>query len=155
MNPQFAQVVESLEPSLRRLISMQPVTFSTLPKVIPASGIYLFSEGGRDLYVGRSRNIRGRLGRHCRPGATHRMAAFAFRLAREEAQRVQASYKPEGSRSALMLEDTFVAAFIAAKERIRAMHIRFVQEADPIRQTILEVYTAVALRTPYNDFDTH
>ena len=33
--------------------------------------------------------------------------------------------------------------------------IRFVEENDPVRQALLEIYAAVALKTPYNDFDTH
>jgi hypothetical protein len=82
------------------------------------------------------------------------MAAFAFRLAREHTGRV-ATYTTEGGRAALMKDPKFSAAFNAAKERIRAMDIRFVAEGDPLRQTLLEVYCAVALGTPYNDFDTH
>jgi hypothetical protein len=35
------------------------------------------------------------------------------------------------------------------------MHIRLVEEADPVRQTVLEIYVALALKTRYNDFDTH
>lgn len=155
MNPEFASVVESLEPSFRRLIENSPVTYAELPKQIPTSGIYLFSEGSQHLYVGRSRGIRGRLGRHCRPGATHRMAAFAFRLAREATGYQKASYKKEASRDALMEDPAFRAAFDAAKLRIRQMHIRYVEESDPLRQTVLEVYVAVCLRTPYNGFETH
>lgn len=49
----------------------------------------------------------------------------------------------------------FVKAFDAAKARIRDMSLRFVEESDPIRQALLEIYTAVVLDTPYNDFDTH
>ncbi|HEX8695680.1 MAG TPA: GIY-YIG nuclease family protein [Longimicrobium sp.] len=126
-----------------------------MPKLISNSGIYLFSEGPQHLYVGRSRNIRKRLARHCLPSATHRMAAFAFRLAREETGRLKATYKTEGSRRKLMEDPVFRAAFESAKARIREMDVRFVAEEDPLRQTVLEVYTAVALRTPYNDFDTH
>jgi hypothetical protein len=155
MDPRFASVVESLDPSFRRLLSMSPVTYATLPRQMPTSGIYLFSEGERHLYVGRSRTIRKRLGRHCRPGATHRMAAFAFRLAREATGRLKATYKTEGSRASLIEEPVFLEAFDTAKARIRRMDVRFVAEEDPLRQTILEVYVAVALGTPYNDFDTH
>jgi hypothetical protein len=35
------------------------------------------------------------------------------------------------------------------------MDIRFVEENDPLRQALLEIYAAVALCTPYNDFETH
>ena len=99
--------------------------------------------------------MRRRLGRHSRPAATHRMAAFAFRLAREATGQLRATYKKEGSRSALMNDLGFRNAFDAAKARIRQMQVRFVEEADPVRQAVLEVYVAVALQTPYNDFDTH
>ena len=135
---------------------MAPVKPGSLPRHISTAGIYLLSEGDRHLYVGRSNNIRGRIERHCRLGATHRMAAFAFRLAREETGNIVASYKKgEGSRAGLMENEAFVHAFTAAKARIRAMDLRFVEESDPIRQTLLEVYVAVVLATPYNDFDTH
>ena len=114
------------------------------------------SEGGRHLYVGRSNNIRRRIGRHRRPSATHRMAAFAFRLAREATGNIRASYKKgDASRLGLMQNSEFTGAFDSAKARIRAMSLRFVEEVDPVRQTLLESYIAVVLNTPYNDFDTH
>jgi len=155
MDERFAQVVASLHPSFERLLAMPPVTCSTLPRRMPKSGVYLLSEDGKHLYVGRSRNIRQRLGRHSRPKATHRMAAFAFRLAREATGQLRATYKREGSRSALVKDEAFQAAFVKAKARIREMAVRFVEEAHPVRQAVLEVYIAVALQTPYNDFDTH
>ena len=46
-------------------------------------------------------------------------------------------------------------AFEQAKDRIRQMYVRYVEESDPIRQCLLEIYAAVALDTPYNDFSTH
>jgi hypothetical protein len=83
------------------------------------------------------------------------MASFAFRLAREETGFLKATYKKEGSRSFLIADSTFKTAFDSAKERIRSMQIRFVAEPDPVRQTLLEVYVAVTLQTPYNDFANH
>lgn len=155
MNSRFAEIVENLDPSFRRLLGMKPATPVSLPKRMPKEGIYLFSEGGKHLYVGRSRDIRGRIARHSRPGATHRMAAFAFRLARETTGQLDATYKREGSRTELMNDPIFREAFGQAKARIRNMDVRFVEEIDPIRQSILEIYVAVSLRTPYNDFRTH
>jgi len=123
---------------------------------MPASGVYLFTENGRHLYVGRSNMLRKRHARHCLPGATHRQAAFAFQLAREATGRTKASYKVgDDSRVGLMLDATFSAAFTAAKERIRAMDYRYVEETDQNRQALLEIYCAVVLSTPYNDFGTH
>ncbi len=60
-----------------------------------------------------------------------------------------------GSRKALVEDPTFRAAFVAAKERVTRMNFRWVEEADPVRQCLLEVYVAVVLGTPYNDFDNH
>ena len=54
-----------------------------------------------------------------------------------------------------MLDALFAAAFMAAKERIRTMEYRYVEEGDQNRQALLEIYCAVVLRTPYNDFGTH
>jgi hypothetical protein len=123
---------------------------------MPQSGVYLFTETGRYLYVGRSNGLRNRYGRHCRPGATYRQAAFAFQLAREATGRTQAAYRAgAGSRAGLMLDPAFAAAFTAAKERIRQMEYRYVEEADQNRQALLEIYCAVVLATPYNDFGTH
>jgi len=135
---------------------MPAVSPIDLPPKMPQRGVYLLSEGKKHLYVGRSNDIKKRIGRHSRPGATHRMASFAFRLARESTGYPKASYKKgEGSRAALMKDDLFAAAFDAAKARIRKMNLRFVEELDPVSQALLEIYVAVVLNTPYNDFDNH
>ncbi len=152
----FLAHVEALRPKLEHLLAMAPVKPTSLPKRMPAAGVYLLSEAGRPLYVGRSNRIRHRIGRHCRPGATHRMAAFAFRLAREATGNLAATYrKGAASRAGLMGNEAFVNAFTNAKARIRAMDLWFVEESDPVRQALLEIYVSVVLSTPYNDFDTH
>lgn len=156
MDSKFVSHVEALKPQLERLLGMPPVTPVMLPTKMPRKGVYLLSDGDKHLYVGRSNDIRKRIGRHSRPGATHRMAAFAFRLARETTGNLKATYKKgEGSRAALMEDTKFVAAFDSAKDRIRKMNLRFVEETDPVRQALLEIYVAVVLETPYNDFDNH
>jgi len=69
---------------------------------------------------------------------------------------MKATYKKgEGSRAGLMQNIAFVRSFRKAEERISRMQLRFVEESDPVRQGLLEVYVAVVLETPYNDFDTH
>jgi hypothetical protein len=54
-----------------------------------------------------------------------------------------------------MLIPEFAEAFTAAKARIREMEYRYVEETDQNRQALLEIYSAVVLATPYNDFGTH
>jgi hypothetical protein len=156
MNPTFSKMVEGLHPKCEQLRTMLPCKHGCLPKGMPKQGVYVFSEGDLNLYVGRSNKIRSRYGRHCNPGATYKMAAFAFKLARETTGRTTASYKnDENSRKGLMQDPTFRAAFDKAKERIRKMDFRFVEETDQNRQALLEIYCTVALNAKYNDFNTH
>jgi hypothetical protein len=155
VHPRFAAVVETLHPSYERLMAMEPVVASPPPLTTPVSGVYLFSEGEKHLYVGRSNRIRKRYFLHCRPGSQQNQASFAFKLAREATDRLKASYQKDGGRRALMLDETFATAFDAAKVRIRQMSYRYVEETDQTRQALLEVYVSIALNTPYNDFNTH
>lgn len=156
MDQNFAKVVEALHPKFQCLMEQAPRSPHTPWPKERVRGVYLFSEGNRHLYVGRTNDVRGRYGRHCLPGAHHGMAAFAFRLAREATGNLKATYRPgEGSRKALAVEPEFKAEFEAAKARLRAMDFRYVEEAEPVRQCVLEIYCAVALGTPYNDFDNH
>jgi predicted GIY-YIG superfamily endonuclease len=151
----FKQYVESLHPAYERLMQMPPVKVSALPKNLPDKCVYLFSEGEQTLYVGRTRRLRQRLRQHSVAGAKHNQAVFAFRLAREITGRTVAAYSIKGSRAALSLEPIFAEAFIQAKARVRGMDMRFVEEADPLRQALLEIYVSIVLGTRYNDFDTH
>lgn len=156
VDPSFVPYIEHLHTKMQVLVAMAPVTPVSLPSVMCKKGIYLLSEGNKHLYVGRSNEITARLLRHCRPGATHRMAAFAFRLAREATGNLKATYrKGAGSRAALALDPEFLRAFTEAKARIRRMSVRFVEETDPTKQALLEIYVSVVLQTPYNDFDNH
>ena len=156
-SPEFTDLVEGLPASMDALMSMQPVTLDTLPprRDMPKSGIYLWTEGGDHSYVGRARRIRERLQEHARESSGHNQASFAFLLARESTGRVAASYSTSGSRNELLLYADFMTAFREAKARLRCMELRFVEEAHPIRQCLLEVYVAVTLKARYNDFDSH
>ena len=156
MDSSFSRYVNALHPSFEFLTAMQPVTIPTLPRDAPSKCIYLFSENGQPLYVGRTRKLRQRLRQHSIPSAPHNQAVFAFRLARQATGRLKASYTGEGRRAALANEDQeFAAAFTQAKARVRSMEVRYVEEKDPLRQSLLEIYVAIVLKTPYNDFNTH
>ncbi|HKW34594.1 MAG TPA: GIY-YIG nuclease family protein [Candidatus Acidoferrum sp.] len=155
MHEHFKQYVESLHPSFERLMEMSPVKMSALPKRLPEKCVYLFSEGEQTLYVGRTRRLRQRLRQHSVAGAQHNQAVFAFKLAREVTGRTVAAYSIKGSRAALSVEPLFAEAFTQAKARVRKMDLRFVEETDPLRQALLEIYVSIVLGTKYNDFDTH
>jgi hypothetical protein len=157
MHESFRKYVDSLHPLFEKLLQMLPVTAATMPREVPFQGIYLFSESGRHLYVGRTQrqSIRTRISQHCIPSARQNEAVFAFKLAREMTGYLRASYRTRNSRASLLTNPAFKKAFLTAKERVRQMELRYVEEADPLRQTLLEIYVGVVLRTPYNDFDTH
>lgn len=122
---------------------------------MPVRGIYLFSDGAKSLYVGRSNNIRRRIGLHCRPGSQHNQATFAFRMARLQTGRTEAAYTTSGSRGELIKDPVFSSIFAKCKGRIRQLDLRFVEEQDSTRQALLEIYVATALETPFNDFENH
>jgi hypothetical protein len=155
VNRDFRQLVESLEPQFQILMAMPPVRYACLPRKIPERGIYLFSDGDRHLYVGRTNRLRRRLAGHCRRSSSHFSATFAFRIAREKTGLLKASYAAAGSRAALVTHSEFGPAFVKAKASLAELDLRFVEENDPVRQALLEIYVAVALKTPYNDFDNH
>jgi predicted GIY-YIG superfamily endonuclease len=155
INEHFKQHVDSLHPKFEKLIQSVPFTFGTLPKEMPKAGVYLFTEGESHLYVGRTNSLRNRLQQHCRAGSSHNSSPFAFRLARELRGVLKASYKVEGSRAALIQDAAFAEAFVHAKARLREMKIRVVEEDNPLRQALLEMYVAIALDAKYNDFDNH
>ena len=92
---------------------------------------------------------------HSIEAAQHNQAVFAFRLARQETGNTIAAYSKSGSRSALLTDPQFADAFKRSKERVRSMDLRFVAVNDPLRQALLEIYAAIVLRTPHNDFETH
>jgi predicted GIY-YIG superfamily endonuclease len=155
MNPKFARIVDLLEPKFQRLVTMAAVRPNALPRVMPNRGIYLFSDQDQHLYVGRSNNIRRRIGLHCRPGSQQNQATFAFRMARQQTGITAAAYTSEGSRARMVENEVFGAAFTDCKTQIRALDVRFVEEQDGTNQALLEIYVATVLETPFNDFENH
>jgi hypothetical protein len=157
----FAAAISTLHEGLETLLRCEPFTFSTKPRHIPVSAVYLFTEEqpfyGRatPLNVGRTNHFRQRLGNHCRPSSQANQSVFAFKLAREAAGLTEAMYTGPNTRAGLMQNPAFADGFKTAKQRFNAMNIRFVEEQDQIKQALLEIYCAVALATPYNDFSTH
>jgi GIY-YIG catalytic domain len=156
MDARFKPYVEHLQDKFVALSSMTPVQPLNLPMSVCQKGVYLLTEDNRHLYVGRSNSLHRRIRNHCSASAGENKAVFAFRLAREATGKLKAVYKKVagGTRKELMLDPIFVDSFRKAKERIGAMQVRFVGEEDPVRQALLEVYVAVVLGTPYNDFNT-
>jgi hypothetical protein len=155
MHPNFTKLTESLHENFERLVGMPPCSNGSLPKSIPKKGVYLFSENGKHLYVGRSNNIRNRYAGHTLPSSRQYSAAFAMILARRETGRKPSYRQGADSRKGLMEDVQFCEVFERQKSRIRTMDFRFVEEVRPLEQTLLEIYCAVVLNTEFNDFDNH
>jgi len=153
MTDRFDEVVACVRQKFAELHAGSKYTLATLPNNIPDAGVYLFSESDCPLYVGRTNSLSKRLQYHTRNN--HNQATFAFLLARHETGNIRASYQQKGSRRDLLNDPAFRAAFDAARDRIRRMDVQFVEERDPIKQTILEVFTALQTKARFNDFDNH
>lgn len=156
MHESFAPIIGALHEKYLQLVACPIIKEAKFPKPMPKQGVYLFSENDIPLYVGRSNRLRGRYGSHSNKGSRHTAAAFAMRLAREATGKQIASYiSGKDDRKTLIQDVLFKEAFEKAKIRIRNMDYRFVEETDQVRQALLEIYCAVVLKTPYNDFTTH
>lgn len=163
----FRRLLNELEPGLRELLACPPHSRdrkSGAPHIpVPSTaGVYLFSENGEHRYVGRARNLNRRFGQHVAPKSRHNQAAFAFNIAKREAEGagfVAADVK----RGALDANPAFNARFFTpAKSLVRSMEFRFVlfdgdaPDADAL-STVFEVYASMRLGTEgdFNLFATH
>ena len=153
MHRRFAVLVNELDAKCQKLLAMPPVAAKDVPSDTPRGGIYLFSEDDKHLYAGRTKGpIHVRIRQQF--GANANAASFAWLIAREVTGR-KATYKKQGSRDQLLVDPQFSSEYENARDRIRRMHVRYVQEPKPLRQALLEIYVAVVVEAKYNDFDTH
>ncbi len=155
IDPEFLEYLISVHQKYMDLVRMEPVDRLSIPKGRKVSGVYLFSEGDIHFYVGRTTNLRQRLRNHCGVSSAHNQAVFAFKLARHTTNNIMASYAGDGTRKKLLEDPIFAKAFLDSKARVRSMKLRYVEEPDPLRQALLEIYAAALLRTEFNDFETH
>jgi hypothetical protein len=128
-------------------------------------GVYLFTEAGRPLYVGRCglteraakkgvghSNFRTRLAGHTRPSSGHNKATFAWRLTVEA---VEGRWDDLPiTRVDLGRDSRFLQEFIRQKERVTAMQFRVVKIKDDLESYVFEPYAAMMLGTPYNSWAT-
>ena len=151
-NTRFRDLVVGLERQCQKLLAMRPVVAEDVPNDTPVGGVYLFSEGSRHLYAGRTkRRLAVRIRNHF---STARDCPFAWLLAREATGQMP-TYTRKGSRRSLLADPAFEAEYESAKRRIHRMSARYVSEPHPVRQALLEIYVAVETGAKCNDFDTH
>jgi hypothetical protein len=136
------------------------------PPAPDSHGVYLFSEVGEPLYVGRTgrteRSIRAdktsasgfkaRLAGHSRPSSGLSSASLAVRIALGWAADEELVLPAE--RSDLMSNDHFADLFSTAKQRITGMDFQVVPIGEDRESAVFEVYAAFVLATPFNSFAT-
>ena len=117
-----------------------------------SQGVYvLYSEAGVPMYTGRSRNIGSRLRMHLSGGMEG--ASLASKLARLEFLDPNPGRRSE-TRKRLAEDPGFQQAFALVTAQIRKMKVRVVEIADPIEQTVFEIYAHMELGTRFNSFET-
>ena len=147
----FQLVVKHAEQKCYTLLKTKILRRSDFPgKYKFRSGIYLFSEKGRALYVGRTNNLGWRISSHTYN--SHHSANFAFLIAKDKTKTPK---KTKKTRSELLENKKFRRAFDKARERIKAMDIQIIEEKNSIRQALLEIYIALRTNAKYNSFDNH
>ena len=151
----FEGVIDRMPGYMRQLQECRPMGMETradrhaLRRRLPANeGIYVLYEHGKPMYVGRSDKLADRLLSHGRPSSGSESATFAFNLARID-------FPGSLSRGELRRNEEFQRHFARARERVRGMEVRVIALADPIEQTIFEVYAHLKLGTPFNSFENH
>ena len=151
MDSRFIKLMDQVEEAFRRLRDSPVLAFPLGRARLPEKGVYLFSEKGKPLYVGRSDRLRLRLNEHQRSSAGTNAATFAALIARK-ACGLDRQYDCIANRPR---HPDWNRRFAAAKERIRHMEVRVVEESRSTPQALLEIYVATVLKTPYNDFGNH
>ena len=152
MNKSFNELVGKMPGLLQSVESQHFRTRENLVG-IPERGVYVFYENDKALYVGRSNRLKTRLQEHGRPSSGHNSAPFAFNLAREKMHAEE--IPPYVTRKELEQAPGFEEAFFDARNRVAQMKIRIIQIDDQVTQALFEIYAALALNAPYNDFSTH
>jgi len=148
-NGLFGKIVESFPALFEELEKSPSCQRLEIPQNL-TQGIYVFYENGEPQYVGRcgrKGRLKKRILEHSRPSSGHNTATFAFLIAKEELD------KRDPTLSRIDIEKT--PEFHEAKQKIALMQIKYLEIEDPITQTLFEVYAALELGTPYNNWETH
>jgi len=152
VNAEFQATIELFPGYMRELLRYPPVSANEL-KNIPKQGIYIFYEDDKPIYVGRSRNLSKRFKQHSQQSSDHNSATFAFKIAKQDAAKEKVEIKK--TREILQVDPDFLPFFNKAKKRVSEMKIQVIDIENAVEQTLFEVYAALELKTPYNDWRTH
>lgn len=155
MKERFKDLASKMPMRLKSLLEQPPITIDDIGITdMPQKGIYVFFEGNKPIYVGRSNRMKKRLKEHSQRSSDHYSATLAFRITKQEYLSSQTDIKRPTNKQ-LMDDSVFREKFEAAKHRIAKTQIRFIGIESQAEQAILEIYAALELNTEFNDFRTH
>lgn len=166
----WAQLVEWLPRMLSDLLANEVYGIDDRPPK-DQRGVYLFTERGKHLYVGRTgitarsragggppiTSFRYRFDQHTQPGRPPGAASFANRLAQKTAMKRGIEIPGEWWENRKSEGAEAYGLFRAEKTRIGAMECRVVAFDDDlkgVRSSVAEIYVHTQLRTRFNDFST-
>jgi hypothetical protein len=163
-------LVEWLPTMLSGLLESEAYGYESRP---PADqrGVYLFSEAGEHLYVGRTgitarsrasgrppiTSFRHRFDQHTQMGRPPAAAALAHRLTRQTAEERGVPITPKWWKHRRGDGKPVYDLFCEAKDRVGSMEFRKVAFDDDlagVRSSIAEIYAHTHLQTRFNDFLT-
>ena len=151
MNGSFKKLADRMPLLLQSLLKRPLIAIDDIGITpVPQKGVYVFFEGNKPIYVGRSNRLKKRLKEHSQRSSVH-SATLAFRIAKQNTSTLQKKQTNEQ----LMKNRDFVEEFEAAKDRIARAKIRFIEIEDQIEQAMFEIYASLALGTELNNFGTH
>ena len=155
MNERFKKLTDRMPLLLQSLLKKPLIAIDDIGITpVPQKGVYVFFEGNKPIYVGRSDRLKKRLKEHSQRSSVHNSATLAFKIAKQNTSTLHKKEKKQTNEQ-LMKNRDFVGEFEAAKDRIARAEIRFIEIEDQIEQAIFEIYASLALDTELNDFGTH
>ena len=155
MNEIFEKLVNKMETNLQLLKEQPPIAIDKIRIAqVPQRGVYVFFEGNKPIYVGRSNRLKKRLKEHSQRIADHYSATLAFKIAKNGIANPQVEGEKQ-TNAQLMKNSDFRKYFESVKERISRANIRFISVEDQIEQAMFEIYAHLELGTELNDFNTH
>lgn len=150
---EFEERVKLLRPRFLELVQSHPKSLEEISMLPKQSGVYLVSDGDEHLYVGQSKNIRGRIRNHCSDSKAAHRSSFAFRMADKEfVQKSKENANNKLTREQRKANPDFHKLILQARARLRKMNFRYLVVENTLDRTLLEIYSAQALGTEHNSF---
>ena len=146
----FTEMIGQMGPLLRQLLEGTAFRGDTLRNLHMRHGIYVFFEDGIPVYVGRvgptsKQPMRTRINQH--RNREPREAPLPAWMVRRQLN--------QNNITARQIAENHRPLFDQMQGRVQAMEVRVVEIEDCTIQAVFEIYAALVLQTPFNDFCTH